>query len=275
VWDKACRSPSPLSLLGDDATVGTEDLSEASSSEESSCIDDASRDLILKLVGDILQDKRRVVVQRSLELLAKLCFHHANAGQHRAFLLQAGGAVAIVQALRRFDHVAVQTAALQALMNLSQLYAARGVITSAGGIPPVLAAMRRHRKTSFLHLCGCGVLAELSCDRKAAEGILRVKGPDQIVASMTAFEENKRLQHSSCLALYRLAAVGMPLDQVKVPGSTEALSRALEIHRDNPLVLQHAQLALVALLPPGSTPRKSSSPLMAGKGLSLQISASS
>jgi hypothetical protein len=273
VWDKACRSPSPLSLLGDDATVGTEDLSETSSGEERSSIDDVSRDLILKLVGDILQEKRRVVVQRSLELLAKLCFHHANAEQHRTFLLQAGGAVAIVQALRRFDHVAVQTAALQALMNLSQLYAARSVITSAGGIPLVLAAMRRHRKTSFLHLCGCGVLAELSCDRKAAECILRENGPDQIVASMAAFEQNKRLQHSSCLAFYRLAAVGMPLDQIKVSGSTEALSRALDIHRDTPLVLQHAQLALVALLPPGTTPRKSATPSLAEASLSLQVSA--
>jgi hypothetical protein len=272
MWDKACRSPSPFSL-SDDATVGTEDLSEASSSEDSS-IDDVSRDLLLKLVGDILQDKRRVVVQRSLELLSKLCFHHANAEQHRIFLLQAGGAVAMVQALRRFEHVALQTAAIQALMNLSQLFASRSVIASAGGIPLVLAAMRRHRKTSFLHLCGCGILAELACNRKAAEAILKEDGPAQIVSSMSSFDQNKRLQHSSCLALYRLAAVGMPIEQVRVQGSVEALSQALESHQDTPLVQQYARLALVALLPTGTAPasRKTSSAPAANATLHVSTS---
>jgi hypothetical protein len=251
MWDKACRSMSPFSLA-DDTTVATEDLSETSSDDYS--IDEVSRELILKLVGDILQEKRRLVVQRSLELLSKLCFHHAHAEQHRVFLLQAGGAVAIVHALRRFEHVALQTAAIQALMNLSQLYSSRSVITSAGGIPLLLGALRRHKKTSFLHLCGCGVLAELSCDRRASECILKERGAAQIVASMVAFPQNKRLQHSACLALYRLAAVGMPLGQVKVEGSIEALTQALVTHQDTPLVTQYAQLALVALLPGSSTP---------------------
>lgn len=192
---------------------------------------------IQRLLSVELWSDDEVTVGKAVAQLASACSSGAKREEHCADVHRAGGACAIVGAMRKYyKDPYIQAEGGRVLAYVSwKCESFRDAVSNAGGIFVINSAMKNHCDDLNVQRSGCILLCNLAWAKENICAVInKMEGHKLIITAMKKFPNDIKLLRNACGALHSLLAPGWPElhDLIVKDGGRRALFEAIDTHVD-------------------------------------------